>query len=392
MRKAFEDNRGFTNPSGENHFEFREIYLFEQELSPSLINGKKWGFIEEQTTVLLPFVKANSVILDFLQQSSNFSDKYLCTDFSANWIFQSERFQTGGYFILWSTLALESPQFMSIPIPSRDGATNKYNLSASDAVAPKIYFVNGIRVQGRDHAKTAALLSLLTERPVWGIYNKTSGAARDLLQCVMDYTQNAGARLSSSKNLDRNPVPDHEVQNTLDDLFQRAFIWNTATATLVRELVENRHKRRMIIAHSQGNLITSNALFVIEDLLGASALANIRVYSLASPSPAWPLGIRRTNGGGGRQENAFMNDLVALLRPHNAAAKIGLKGLQNEGDFRDFKDFKITDPIKPHDTNENIQLNFLKSIRGDIGLSKEFPAGFFDDSAAKIEQLFASMK
>lgn len=145
----------------------------------------------------------------------------------------------------------------------------------------------------------------------------------------------------------------------------------------------------MIVAHSQGNLIASNALFVLEDLLGSSALRNIRVYSLASPAPAWPLGLRKTNGGGGRQENAFMNDLVMLLRPHNLAAKVGIRRFQNEGDFRTHESSGPVS-ITPHDTNLNIALNFLLSIRGDLGLTRELSASFLEDKVALVEKTFSN--
>ena len=59
---------------------------------------------------------------------------------------------------------------MEIRIPSADGKVNKYNLTPSTQMFPRIYFVNGIKTTGREHARTASLLSLLTERPIWGIY------------------------------------------------------------------------------------------------------------------------------------------------------------------------------------------------------------------------------
>src|SRR5262249_37407012 len=143
----------------------------------------------------------------------------------------------------------------------------------------------------------------------------------------------------------------------------------------------HRHEQKMIIAHSQGNLITSNALFVVEDVLGSAALQKVRVYSLASPSPAWPLGLRTTNGGGGRQDNAFMNDMVALLRPHNLAKKVGFGRFQNAGDFRPYTGSK-PGLFAPHDTGEIIAtLNFLKSVRGDLGLPKDFTPEFLTEQS-----------
>ena len=206
------------------------------------------------------------------------------------------------------------------------------------------------------------------EHPIWGVYNQTAGqklgSVVDVLQCVLDFAQNSLARTTSSGNQGKNPkIPENKMDEFLRDLEKKYVVWNRATLQLFRQLAIHRNKRQFIVAHSQGNLITSNALFVLEDVLGSAGLRNIRVYSLASPSPAWPLGLRVTHGGGGRQDNAFMNDMVALLRPHNLAKKIGLGGFQNAGDFR-------TDPssgpvaLAPHDVNKIIRtLNFLKSIQ-----------------------------
>jgi hypothetical protein len=75
-----------------------------------------------------------------------------------------------------------------------------------------------------------------------------------------------------------------------------------------------------------------------------------------------------------------MNDLVSLLRPHNLAAKVGVGEFQNAGDFRTYQQ---AGPIAlaPHDAYAIIgTLNFLKSIRGDLGLPKEFKPEFLQQS------------
>jgi hypothetical protein len=151
-------------------------------------------------------------------------------------------------------------------IPTGDGEVNLYNLANSPVLSARIYFVNGIQTLPRNHAVMASYLSLLIERPVWGIYNATAGlhggAVVDLLQCVLDYTQNAGARLGSHNNLNKPPkVPENKIPEFLDNLEKKYVVWNKATLSLFKELVKNRHQQQMIIAHSQGNLITSNALF-----------------------------------------------------------------------------------------------------------------------------------
>jgi hypothetical protein len=278
-------------------------------------------------------------------------------------------------------------------IPASDGEVNVYNLTGSSVTTPRIYFVNGIRVVGREHALTAAYLSVLIERPVWGIYNKTAGvrlgSVVDIAQCLLDYTQNATARLGSWGDLNKPAkVPDHKIPEFLSRLDNQYVVWNKATMALFKELVRNKGQRQLIVAHSQGNLITSNALFVMEDVFGSAGLQNIRVYSLASPSPAWPLGLRITNGGGGRQDNAFMNDMVSLLRPHNLAAKVGVNRFQNAGDFRTY-DGAGPVSLAPHATDAIIDtLNFLKSIRGDLGLSKDLSDEFLKKSARIVETAF----
>ncbi len=282
---------------------------------------------------------------------------------------------------------------MAPPIPLSDGQVNLYNLSDSGASSPRIYFVNGIRVMPQDHAITAAYLSLLLERPVRGVYNATAGqglgSLGDLLQCVLDFSQNALARPSSPSNLNKPPkIPEDKINDFLANVEKKYLVWNKATLSLFKELVRNRHQQQFIIAHSQGNLITSNALFVMEDVLGSGGLSKVRVYSLASPAPAWPVGLRTTNGGGGRQDNAFMNDLVSLLRPHNLAKKVGIGRFQNAGDFRTME---TAGPVSlaPHDANAIIgTLNFLKSIRGDLGLSKDFKPEFLQQCVKLAEAAF----
>ena len=278
---------------------------------------------------------------------------------------------------------------MALAVPTRDGELNYYDLSASRAESPKIYFVNGIRVLGRDHALTASLISLLAEHPVQGIYNRTAGSVSglvfDVAQCALDYMEIVRARVSKGRALtpDRK-IPDSELPKLVDEVLKKSAVWNQATARLFKELILNRNTMKYIVAHSQGNLITSNALFAMEHVLGSASLNKVRVYSLASPAPAWPMGLRRNKGGGGRQENAFMNDMVALLRPHNLAAKVGVDRFQNAGDFRTDEDsWKVS--LSPHDTNKNIALNFLKSIRNDLGNVKEIGPDFLKECIKKAD-------
>ena len=87
-----------------------------------------------------------------------------------------------------------------IKIPSADGEINQYSLTNSTASDPRIIYVNGMQTDGRTHAKTAALISLIAERPVSGVFNSTQGFVKDGLQSGLDYIQNALGR--GSRKLD----------------------------------------------------------------------------------------------------------------------------------------------------------------------------------------------
>ena len=291
-----------------------------------------------------------------------------------------------------------------IKIPSADGEINQYSLTNSTASDPRIIYVNGMQTDGRTHAKTAALISLIAERPVSGVFNSTQGFVKDGLQSGLDYIQNALGRGSRNSLTPNRNVPPHEIPQLAEDIIQRSTVWNKATPTLFRTLMRNINSRQFIVAHSQGNLITSNALFVLQNALGSQALSKIRVYSLASPSPGWPLGLRHTNGGGGRQENAFMNDFVALLRPHNALKKTKdalksspllshkisgalMPNIQNAGDFRTHKDGGVVG-LHAHDIQRNMALNFVISIRRDLGLSVDVdPQALVKKSDSRVEEI-----
>lgn len=272
-------------------------------------------------------------------------------------------------------------------IPVKDGDVTKYNLTDSPRSSPKLYYVNGMLTSGRDHAITASLLSILCEWPVWGVYNSSGGFLRDFGQSLRDYKQNATARVFGNRKLiPCKKIQDHEIKELVDETIRRSVVWNQATASLFKEVASNFGQKTRIVAHSQGNLITSNALLIVERVFGSVALANVRVYSLASPSPAWPLGLSIDNDGGGRQDNGFMNDPVALARPHNLMAKLGVRRFRNAGDFRTHPDAGVLGLDPAHAVIENIPLNFLKSIREDLGLAKEFPKDFLEKSKEKAEE------
>ena len=87
------------------------------------------------------------------------------------------------------------------------------------------------------------------------------------------------------------------------------------------------------------------------------------------------------------RDATVMADQWALLRPHNLAAKVGIEKYQNGGDFwTDDDSWKVS--LGPHNTQKNIALNFLHSIRDDLNLPRNMEPEFLRKCAEKADPLF----
>jgi hypothetical protein len=284
-----------------------------------------------------------------------------------------------------------------VQIPSFDGQVLAYQVIEPSLMAPRIYYVNGIQTTAEGHAQTATGLSILTERVVHGVYNQSAGKGAgiilDLLQCGADWVDiflskvaeigNIGVNkaITSVTNFVRGAVgkPPRDPVNVANSIRQRIpekhrlsliegslSLYNKATASLFTQLRNNVGQKQVIIAHSQGNLITADALWSMVIAYGEDSLANMQIYSLASPSPAWPLGIRYK-----RKVYGHTNDLVTLFDPHNWTfitkhlfdGKFG----RTAGDWRRHGSSWMPG-LDGHDLSRNIALNFSKTIRKDLGL------------------------
>ena len=282
-------------------------------------------------------------------------------------------------------------------IPKHDGEVIAYHSIIPIVTHPRIYYVNGIQNDGRDHAQTATALSALTEHQIIGIYNATAGKGAgiilDLLQCGADWTDVFLSKIAEWGNIGVNFVVNHLLDflrqnlgmgkgdpvNMANAIRQKvpfkqrlALIeacvstYNKATASLFHQLDKHLGSKQIIIAHSQGNLIAADALWSMVICHGEESLADMRVYSLASPAPAWPLGIRHR-----RKVYGHTNDLVTLADPHNWLLIDQLAGGifgRAAGDWRRFGKSWVPG-LAGHDLGRNMALNFSTSIRRDLGLA-----------------------
>lgn len=287
------------------------------------------------------------------------------------------------------------------PEPVTDGQVCPFAAEAGYASLPKIYYVNGIQTDAKTHGLTLQTLSLLTEHEVTGIYNRSGGVKKwygfvlDFKQCLDDWGSNVGHKLAESSNslvnrginkaleiihrkLRKGSSPDPVnvagvIRNAIPEKLRlwlietRLKTYNAATASLFRQMNENYGNRMLIVAHSQGNLIVSDALWAMVLAYGEDALVNMRVYSLASPTPAWPLGIRHQ-----RKVYGHTNDPVPMFAdPHNwtwltkrlFSGKFG----RSAGDWRKFGGQVVS--VDAHKVEVNMfELNFANRIRRDLGL------------------------
>ena len=86
---------------------------------------------------------------------------------------------------------------------------------------------------------------------------------------------------------------------------------NPATGALLELLLRPGFEKATIVAHSQGNIITCNAVNAVAALRGDRAIAEMQVFAVASPVMFWS-----EAGKMGRNivsTFAFRNDLVAWL-------------------------------------------------------------------------------
>ncbi|MCA9193264.1 MAG: hypothetical protein KDB03_15945 [Planctomycetales bacterium] len=236
-----------------------------------------------------------------------------------------------------------SPQ-VSTP-PSQDGDVNEYvdaNASQSSwfTSQQRVVFINGMSNSPQDHMHSALALSELQMCPVIGVYNKSDSLIMDLIQCLGDKHQFDGilAR-DASKALDQ--ILDARPSLTREEAMTQVLARNPASMSLFRVLRSPTNWRAPIFAHSQGNLILSNALSAILAVDGPQAVSGREVHSFGSPAIHWPRGIIH-------REYGFTFDPVTWLAGFDFSLSISKVGVPLNGDTRlvshSFLSYKDNDP------------------------------------------------
>ena len=208
-------------------------------------------------------------------------------------------------------------------IPQKDGEINEY--AYREAVQSgqfnrtrKVAFVNGMDNLGPKHTESALALSWIQMCTVIGVYNASAGKWEDFKQCVGDKNQFDGPMSFSAQN--KVAVGSLLRGWTTVEAARRALRRNPAQESLFDLLRMPAHRNCEIFAHSQGNLILSNALQAIAAVDGTAALAGYTVQTFGSPAVNWPAGIKK-------YDNGFTWDPVTFLAGFDKSWTISKVGM-----------------------------------------------------------------
>jgi hypothetical protein len=269
---------------------------------------------------------------------------------------------------------MQTTPFVQDRLPTYDGERRLYRWpglrgNIPDAGVRKVIYVNGMLTTPDIHRTTCWILSEITESHVMGVYNLTGSAGlpqgaffTDLLQCLIDKATLVGlvAQKLSAKATNM-PASEKRVY------MRRCLSLNLAAQSLFDQLLDEMGtgRRVVIVCHSQGNLITGNALNALSWVQGGP-LHFINVFCLASPALFWP-------GGTSSQFFSNADDPVPM-------ASFGINLLRDKRSDRvsgmnrdDFISPDIT--MNAHNVVHYLyQPDFVSAIRTALGVSGTFPA------------------
>jgi hypothetical protein len=219
--------------------------------------------------------------------------------------------------------------------PTCDGQINLYSVPVSRPTwfnaERRVVFVNGMKNSPEEHKEAAVGLSELQACTVIGVYNASVSFASDIGQCIRDKLTLSIVQSATFVDWYNKVEEGYQTERKTNpalskiDYVARTVKHNAATLSLydflVRMLAGERSSLKFF-AHSQGNLITSNALTAVALALGPGSISGLEVNSYGSPCHYWPQGVMVNSF-------AFTFDPVALLdaRVGFSTSKVGFVGL-----------------------------------------------------------------
>lgn len=183
-----------------------------------------------------------------------------------------------------------------------------------------VVFINGMANTGENHKQSALGLSFLQMCKVVGVFNATEGTILDLSQCLADKYQFDGPLATRPGAMLDEAIATSNGSLTRAQAMEGALAGNPATLSMFRVLRDPAHGRAPLYAHSQGNLILSNALSAVRAVDGDGALAGREIHSFGSPSLNWPPGIDH-------REYGFTFDPVTWLAGFDFSFRISKVGV-----------------------------------------------------------------
>lgn len=191
-----------------------------------------------------------------------------------------------------------------------------------------VIFVNGMQGSPIKFRAQACSVAALSGGPVWGVYNGSGdsfllgdnrGKAKvagnepgnilvDLVECLTDKLQSTDWDQFTTWFKKKRGVSQQQIEF---DMIANLSRFNRAAGSLYELLLKPGFENAHIVAHSQGNIITCNAVNALAATRGNKAIAKMKIHAVASPVMFW------SEAGMFGEDivttHALANDLVAWL-------------------------------------------------------------------------------
>lgn len=213
----------------------------------------------------------------------------------------------------------------------------------------RVIFVNGMQGSPTKFRAQACSVAALSGGPVQGVYNgsgdsflfgDSSGAAKvagqepgnivvDLIECLTDKLQSTDWDQFTTWFKKKRGDSQDKIERDMAENLSR---FNRATGALYSLLMQPGYQNARIVAHSQGNIITCNAINAVAAVRGNSAISSMKVFAVASPVMFW------SEAGMFGEDivsvHALANDLVAWLGANVSDAPFLMmkKPIERKGD------------------------------------------------------------